>query len=147
LLLLTNHLFAQSNTPDWVEETKHTKWQARVSQAEVVFKDQLWIFVGWFNSYDAPPRDVWSSKDGKEWNLVLESAPWIHSDLSMALLFKNKMWMMGGWYNGRLDRKNRELATGDAGGSPPGLSPSSCFKRENLCFWRRKLCSGIPGGK
>ncbi|MEP6595102.1 MAG: hypothetical protein ABJA71_04105, partial [Ginsengibacter sp.] len=64
LILLTNIVFAQTKNPDWVKETNNAGWQARDSQGEVVFKDQLWILGGWFNSYEAPPRDVWSSKDG-----------------------------------------------------------------------------------
>ena len=102
LILMTNLVYAQRRNPDWVEETKNTKWQARDSQGEVVYKDQLWILGGWFNSFEAPPRDVWSSKDGKVWNLISKTAPWVHSDLPMSFVFRNKMWMMGGWYNGRL---------------------------------------------
>ncbi|MGC1244460.1 MAG: galactose oxidase [Chryseosolibacter sp.] len=94
--------FAQSENPRWIQETDSAAWQPRDSQGEVVYQDQLWILGGWFNSYDAPPRDVWSSRDGKAWKLVTGSAPWIHSDLSMSFVFRNKMWMMGGWYNGRL---------------------------------------------
>ena len=94
--------FAQQN-PDWIQESPAVAWQARDSQAELVYKNKLWIFGGWFNSKEAPPRDVWNSADGKKWNLINNSAPWIHSDLSMSIVFKNKMWMMGGWYNGRLE--------------------------------------------
>lgn len=94
---------AQEKTLDWVRETDSAAWKARDSQGEVVYKKQLWILGGWFNSYEAPPRDVWSSPDGKNWKLVNKSAPWIHSDLSMSIVFKGKMWMMGGWYNGRLE--------------------------------------------
>ena len=101
-LLITHALSAQNEHVDWVQETKNAGWQARDSQGEVVYNDQLWILGGWFNSYEAPPRDVWSSRDGKQWNLVTKSAPWLHSDLPMTIAFKNKMWMMGGWYNGRL---------------------------------------------
>jgi hypothetical protein len=39
---------------------------------------------------------VWSSTDGKKWDLINKSAPWIHSDLSMTIVFKNKMWIIGG---------------------------------------------------
>lgn len=94
--------FAQQN-PVWFNESPAVAWQARDSQAELVYKNQLWIFGGWFNSKEAPPRDVWNSSDGRSWNLINNSAPWIHSDLSMSVVFKNKMWMMGGWYNGRLE--------------------------------------------
>lgn len=87
--------------PDW-EFVGNAAWQPRDSQGEVVFDNKLWIFGGWFNSFEAPPRDVWSSPDGKTWSRVTASAPWQHSDLPMSLAFKNQMWMMGGWYNGRL---------------------------------------------
>lgn len=97
LLLLVIRLPAQ----DWVRVAE-APWQPRDSQGELVFKNQLWIFGGWFNSFEAPPRDVWSSADGRSWQSVSASAPWLHSDLPMSLSFKGRMWMMGGWYNGRL---------------------------------------------
>ena len=88
--------------PDWVLVTADAGWQPRDSQGELVYKDQLWIFGGWFQSYEAPPRDVWTSPDGKTWRRVAESAPWKHSDLPMSITFSNRMWIMGGWHNGRL---------------------------------------------
>lgn len=91
----------KANEPDWLLEGV-ASWQARDSQAEYVFRDQLWIMGGWFQSFEAPPRDVWSSANGRDWMLVTAEAPWIHSDLPMNLTFQNRMWMMGGWYNGRL---------------------------------------------
>ena len=53
-------LYAQQST-NWVKATDQTGWEPRDSQGEVVYRDKLWIFGGWFNSYAAPPRDVWSS--------------------------------------------------------------------------------------
>ena len=88
--------------PDWVKVTDAALWQPRDSSGEVVYKDQLWILGGWFDSFHAPPRDVWSSADGKTWKLVTPEAPWKHSDLPMTLVFGDRMWLMGGWYNGRL---------------------------------------------
>tara|TARA_R110002111_G_C6008015_1_gene374377 strand:- start:21435 stop:23612 length:2178 start_codon:yes stop_codon:yes gene_type:complete len=103
LLMAFTSLFAEEKKLNWVQVTEKAGWQPRDSQGELVFKDQLWIFGGWFNSYEAPPRDVWNSSDGKTWNLVTKQAPWIHSDLPMTIAFKDKMWLMGGWYNGRLE--------------------------------------------
>ncbi|MEN9632338.1 MAG: hypothetical protein RL077_742 [Verrucomicrobiota bacterium] len=102
-LSLVDYCCAQEKpAPDWVRETEAAGWQPRDSQGELVFRDRLWIFGGWFNSFAAPPRDVWSSGDGRAWQLVTTNAPWLHSDLPMAITFKDRMWMMGGWYNGRL---------------------------------------------
>jgi hypothetical protein len=92
---------AGHTAPDWVLEGK-AAWQPRDSQAEYVFRDRLWIMGGWFGSYSAPPRDVWSSADGRQWRLVTKEAPWLHSDLPMNIAFQNRMWIMGGWYKGRL---------------------------------------------
>jgi hypothetical protein len=88
--------------PDWVKVTDQAGWKARDSQGEVVFNDRLWIMGGWFDSYSSPPRDVWSTADGKTWRLVQQTAAWKHSDLPMTTAFDGKMWLMGGWYNGRL---------------------------------------------
>ncbi len=101
VLTVTNAAQPQA-IPDWRLVTKDAGWQARDSQGEVVHAGRLWIFGGWFHSYEAPPRDVWSSADGISWSLVEKSAPWIHSDLPMSVTFKDRMWVMGGWYNGRL---------------------------------------------
>lgn len=126
---------AQTPGPDWVKVTDDAGWQPRDSQGEVVYNDRLWIFGGWFDSYSPPPRDVWSSADGKSWDLVLqpdEKEPgWAHSDLAMSLTFGGKMWFMGGWFNGRLpghsssnavwsstDGANWEKVTEHAGWTP-----------------------------
>lgn len=92
---------AYGKDPDWKLEGK-AGWQARDSQAEFVFRGKLWVMGGWFQSFEAPPRDVWSSLDGREWQLVSAEAPWRHGDLPMNLVFQNRMWIMGGWHNGRL---------------------------------------------
>lgn len=88
--------------PDWVQVTDKAAWKPRDSSGEVVFHDQLWLMGGWFESFQAPPRDVWSSADGKEWKLVQQEAAWKHGDLPMTLVHDDKMWYLGGWYNGRL---------------------------------------------
>ena len=102
ILVGVQALAQERHVPDWVLETKSSKWQPRDSQGEFVYRDRLWILGGWFNSNEAPPRDVWSSANGRDWNLVTENAPWIHSDLPMSIVFQDRMWMMGGWHNGRL---------------------------------------------
>ncbi len=95
-------VLAQFGSVNWLQETDSAAWRPRDSQGELVFNNQLWIFGGWFSSDEAPPRDVWNSSDGKDWQLIDTAAPWIHSDLPMTIAFQDKMWLMGGWYNGRL---------------------------------------------
>ena len=96
-----------------------------------MFQNKLWIMGGWFDSFAAPPRDIWNSANGKSWEKVVEEAPWKYSDLAMTVTFQDRMWMLGGWYNGRLeghgatsevwssaDGSHWELATQKAGWSP-----------------------------
>lgn len=141
LVLASSWAAAQDKAPIWVKVTDKAGWKPRDSQGELVYKNQLWIFGGWFQSFEAPPRDVWSSADGKTWKLVEKSAPWIHSDLPMTVVFDDKMWIMGGWYNGRLkghsasnqvwwstDGAKWEQATKNAGWTPRIASGTVVFK-------------------
>jgi hypothetical protein len=117
--------------PDWVRVAEHAAWQPRDSSGEVAYRGRLWLFGGWFDSYSAPPRDVWRSADGARWERVAAQAPWHHSDLPTTLVFQDRMWLMGGWHNGRLpdasassqvwssqDGMAWEMVTGAAGWSP-----------------------------
>lgn len=111
----TGSIHGQTPPLQWVLEGQ-AAWQPRDSQAEYVFQDRLWIMGGWRNSFEAPPRDVWSSRDGKTWELVQPNAPWLHSDLAMNVTFKDRMWIFGGWYNGRLpdhSASNQVWSSGD----------------------------------
>jgi hypothetical protein len=131
LLVLSGTSRGDDRVLDWVKVTGQAPWRARDSSGEVVFKDRLWLLGGWFDSYSPPPRDVWSSPDGKAWDLVNGEAPWKHSDLPMTVVFDGRMWLLGGWYNGRLpghsassavwsstDGRAWEQATDRAGWSP-----------------------------
>jgi len=102
LLGIATTVCAQQPPLNWVRVTERAPWQPRDSQGEVAYKDRLWIFGGWYDSFSSPPRDVWSSPDGKNWKRVQKSAAWKHSDLAMSVVFDGKMWLMGGWYKGRL---------------------------------------------
>jgi hypothetical protein len=141
LLLAPASALAQDNALNWVKVVDKAGWQPRDSQGEVVFKNQLWLLGGWFNSYEAPPRDVWSSADGKSWKLVTKEAPWKHSDLPMTLVFQDRIWLMGGWFNGRLpghsassevwssnDGAAWEQATKNAGWTPRLAAGAVVFK-------------------
>lgn len=111
-LALSYHLtaFAQSPAPNWVKVTDKTAWSPRDSSGEMTFKNQIWLLGGWEDSFKDPPRDVWSSADGKEWKLQNATAPWKHSDLPTTLVFKDQMWIMAGWHGGRLPHASASSA-------------------------------------
>lgn len=131
ILAVANAAAGHAQTYDWVKVTDQAGWRPRDSSGEVVYRDKLWLFGGWFDSYSAPPRDVWSSPDGVKWTEVTKQAEWKHSDLPMTMVFQDKMWFLGGWYNGRLaghgassevwsstDGAKWDLVTGKAGWTP-----------------------------
>ena len=147
LLVLAGHLLLAFPSPaddrilDWVKVTDRAGWQPRDSGGEAVYKDRLWLLGGWYDSYTAPPRDVWGSPDGKAWELVTREAPWKYSDLPMTVVFNDRMWLMGGWYNGRLpghgashevwsssDGRTWDRMTDRAGWSPRLAAGAVAFK-------------------
>ena len=147
LLVLAGHLLLTFPSPaddrilDWVKVTDRAGWQPRDSSGEVVYKDRLWLLGGWFDSYSAPPRDVWSSPDGKAWELVTREAPWKHSDLPMTVVFDDRMWLMGGWYNGRLPGHG---ASNEVWSSSDGLTWERVTDRAG---WSPRLAAGAVAFK
>uniref|UniRef100_A0A7C2NXS2 Galactose oxidase n=1 Tax=Schlesneria paludicola TaxID=360056 RepID=A0A7C2NXS2_9PLAN len=101
-LLWTSSAAAQSPPPNWVQVTDKAAFTPRDSCGEVVFNGRMWLLGGWVNSFQDPPRDVWSSADGVTWDRATEAAAWKHSDFPMAVAFQDRMWVMGGWHGGRL---------------------------------------------
>lgn len=65
---------------EWDRLVKNADWANRYGHAAVVFDDRIWV-MGGYNpgviSGDTYYEDVWSSIDGKSWELVLEKAPWM----------------------------------------------------------------------
>jgi hypothetical protein len=120
----------------WEKVTEAAEWQARDSSGELVFRNQIWIFGGWFDSFAAPPRDVWSSPDGKTWTQITREAPWKFSDLPMTTVFSDRMWLMGGWYNGRLEGHG---ATNEVWSSVDGKD----WTQEKQAGWSPRIASGI----
>ncbi|MCX6722559.1 MAG: hypothetical protein NT094_00650 [Candidatus Staskawiczbacteria bacterium] len=94
---------------DWKEVISSAQWEKRDSQATIVYKDKIWVMGG----VDANGHvisqgnvdygkakylsDVWSSEDGKNWQLVLNKAPFGDRRSIEVVDFKGKMWLMGGW--------------------------------------------------
>ena len=96
LLLLPFASRGEDRVLDWVKVTDKAGWRPHDSSGEVVYQVQLWLLGGWFDSFSAPPRDVWSSPDGKAWRLMTPEAPWKHSDLPMTVAFQGRLWILGG---------------------------------------------------
>lgn len=94
---------------NWETATSSASWLPRDSHAAVVFKNKIWLMGGLNGngfqnkngnvSYWLAPHfsDVWSSEDGKNWELVTGNAPWGKRRSMQVEVFKNKLWLVGGW--------------------------------------------------
>ena len=127
---------AEPDRYDWQQVTSLAAWQPRDSSGEVVFHNRMWLLGGWFGSYSAPPRDVWSSSNGRGWTQVTKQAPWRFSDLPMTLTFDDRIWLLGGWYNGRLEGHG---ATSEVWSSGDG---ASWQKVTPAAGWSPRLAAG-----
>lgn len=135
----TNSPPANSQHKDiaWTRVADAAQWQPRDSSGELVLGGKMWLLGGWFDSFAAPPRDVWCSSDGKQWDCVLKEAPWRYSDLPMTIAFQDRMWVMGGWTNGRLAGHG---ATSEVWSSGNGID----WRLETKAApWSARLAAGI----
>jgi hypothetical protein len=86
---------ALSATPgDWECVTPHAPFTPRDTAENFVFDGKMWISNGWtpkFGSSDAIlTRDLWSSADGVNWNLVSERTP--YDGYSEMVVHEDKVW-------------------------------------------------------
>lgn len=81
-------------TPIWQQTLKGGAFSYRWAHVSLVFKDRMWVIGG--NSYDVEMNDVWSSLDGKTWDLVTDSADFAPRFWHSGVVFNNKMWVIGG---------------------------------------------------
>ena len=93
----------------WVCTTSKAPYGARSAAAVAVFRGKLWVMGGKTNVRNAPPEkqypdftthyDVWTSADGKDWERVLEHAPWSPRMWFVSEVYAGKLWIIGGFDN------------------------------------------------
>lgn len=80
----------------WVREADSPMLAERYSPYMGVFDDQMWV-VGGSDENNNPLNDVWSSRDGKRWEQVLNEVPWAPRGLISGFAVQDgTMWLMGG---------------------------------------------------
>lgn len=111
----------------WDLVTDKLPWGPRVLHYTVVFKDKIWIMGGQVLPDFAPWHeevfydDVWCSSDGKNWDKVLDHAPWAPRGMIGGFtVFNNRIWMLGG---GTYDtpKKRDRIFYNDAWSSADGI--------------------------
>lgn len=86
----------------WEQVHDSVPWGPRVLQYTVAFKDRIWIMGGQTIPQFAPApqeyyNDVWCSADGREWERVLEHAPWsVRGMIGGTAVFNDRIWLLGG---------------------------------------------------
>jgi hypothetical protein len=105
--ICNNEVWSSSDGAQWTLEKPNTfldrtfdptsDWEGRHTAGYVVFKDRMWIVGGDCNQGHYHD-DVWSSADGRTWELVNrgKEVPWGPRALHYTLTFKDKIWVLGG---------------------------------------------------
>ena len=85
----------------WECISEEAEFAARDGAGALVFQDRMWLLGGW-NPGDKVyfPQicnsEIWSSKDGKTWDLENKSAPWEGRHTAGYAVHDGYMWIVGG---------------------------------------------------
>lgn len=87
----------------WELVNDNVPWAPRVAHYTVEFQNKIWVMGG-----QTIPKhvkgceeffynDVWSYRNGANWERVLEHAPWSHRGMvGGSVVFQNRLWLLGG---------------------------------------------------
>ena len=81
---------------NWTRLHTNAPWPARYHCPVVWWQDQIVILGGCNRDRHAEMCDVWTSKDGIEWDMVVE-APWPRRSAHAAVVFKGRVVVLGGY--------------------------------------------------
>ena len=112
-----NDVYRSQDGETWELVTPNADWQSRPGHQVVVVEDQFVLFGGFGLSTDpndpfqpANPVDMWTSQDGREWQL-LDQSPWnasgpeeIKYDFAALVVEEGPGWHTGGLYFRRRPR-------------------------------------------
>ncbi|MBZ0137436.1 MAG: putative Ig domain-containing protein [Planctomycetes bacterium] len=80
----------------WTQEVAVAPFLERGWPSFAVFDNQIWMLGGyWYNGLN----DVWSTRDGVNWNL-LGNAPWPGRSQHVSAVHAGKLWILGGGWTG-----------------------------------------------
>jgi hypothetical protein len=139
-----NDVYSSEDGRQWRLETSSAPWPARgIILGATVFDDKLWVIGG--GSYDVRTyrNDVWCSSDGRNWEQVLEAAPWAPRQYHNVVVHRGLLWVVGG------ATAANPGGEGDAWASPDGrqwfpMPPPPWLPRHaaSVASWREDLWLG-----
>ena len=97
-----NDIWSSDDGIHWKKESDSSNFSPRgMIGGNAVFKGNVWILGGGtYNTPKSPKRnffnDVWNSKNGIDWNLVVNTSPWEPRQYHDITVWDNKLWIIGG---------------------------------------------------
>jgi hypothetical protein len=94
----TNDVWSSTDGRNWTLETEHAAFSPRLSFGVAVFNNRLWVVGGSHleEGNEISTNDVWSSTDGKTWNLETEHANFSPRYGTGVVATDNQLWMLAG---------------------------------------------------
>lgn len=92
---------SQEKRYQWENVLPNAPFAPRDGAGALVFKNKMWLFGGWnpqdqINFPNDCNSEVWSSRDGRMWELVNCCAPWEKRHTAGWVVHDGKMWLLGG---------------------------------------------------
>lgn len=103
--IYANDVWKSTDGKNWQKVTENADWIARGLHQVLSFDKKLWLMTGGQHGLGETDEngnftetfdDVWSSIDGKEWQLVESSNRFIRRSLASAVVFNDEMLIAGG---------------------------------------------------
>lgn len=96
----SNEVWSSTDGATWEQATPHAGWTPRIAAGLVQFKGRMWILGGTENYYFGDAKslknDVWSSVDGKTWELATADAGWSPRAYHQAAVLNDRIYVFGG---------------------------------------------------
>ena len=119
-----NDVWRSSDGVGWDPVCDPVPWGPRVLHYTAVHDGRIWVMGGqtipqFANEDEIFFNDVWNSADGRNWNRVVENAPWAERGMiGGSAVFQDRIWILGGgtYDTPRIDRRlmyNDVWSTGD----------------------------------
>lgn len=101
--LYYNDVWKSKDGKDWVPVTLDADWEKRAGMRVVVKNGYLYLMGGESGFVAGPGQDppyyndVWRSKDGENWEEIVEEAPWSARPGHEVLVYQNNLVLFGGF--------------------------------------------------
>ncbi len=121
-----NDVWSSADGKDWQQEHDNVPWSPRVLHYAVVHGGKIWVIGGqtlpqYALADEVFYDDVWCSADGKQWDKVLDHAPWAPRGLiGGRAVFRDRIWIIGGGTYDTPDKPDR-LFYNDVWSSADGI--------------------------